>query len=560
MKRLILLTFLWAWVIAQPDLVYNKGALVTIQNGAEVYVQGGWVNEDNGTFNGILDQYGELHLLNGSGTYRGSFTNQNGAEANFYNFSYTEVQGDWYNDATFISQGADTVAFTGTNEQQYSRGLSANADDDFGYVIINNTASGNAGTTPDRAVGVYVVDGSNNIFKVSNTLDFRLGVISTGTTSEVRMLNSNPASIIGYQLYSDNNYINGRLRWLMDNTASSGINYIFPVGGIRGPGLGTGSQGIEFAFSAAPGPHNILVWFESNPTVGNNPNTTDCGANFNAVLDNGRWQVHGYNSDYSTPNNATSSFTVYNKNFRYTTPPAGTDEYVVAFAGALGGTSCTVDNSPVNNAGRAGYTSIGGDFYTVYSDPPFPVVNLKLDATGKDNYIAVVWTTDEEINNKGFELQRSTDGVNFQKIAWINGTGTTTKVQGQKYTYDDYNVEYDKVYYYRVKQIDFDGKYMYSNIASAKISTNKDFDAYIYPNPAQDELYVNVTTTQDQTFSLKVYDVIGKLIYTQDIFVEKGTTTIELKNLLNNLALGTYYVKIAPQYGQIITTRLVKTK
>ncbi len=559
MKRIALLLFLIGYLSAQPDLVYNEGALVTIQAGADVYVQGGWVNEDYLGNNAILDQSGRLYLLNGVGGYRGSFANQNGAEANFNSLSYTQVQGDWFNDATIIAAFDDTVEFAGVDEQQYSRGINANVNDEFGYVIINNTALGNAGTIPDRAVGVYVMDGSNNIFKVANTLDFQFGVMSTGTTSEVRILNSDPNAIINYWLYSDDqHYINGRLRRVLNTTGGS---YIFPVGGIRGTNLGNGSQGLELLFTSNPNVHNILVWFVSNPTLGSNPNKYECGAHFNQVLNNGLWEVYGYQSDFSTPDNNTSAFTVYNKNHNYTVAAGGPyDEFIVAKDGALGGDTCTVDNSPVNNAGRAGYTTLGGQFYTVYSDPPFPVVNLKLDATGKQDYIAVIWTTDEEINNKGFELQRSTDGINFQKIAWVKGTGTTTKVQGQKYNYNDYDVEYDQVYYYRVKQIDFDGQYMFSNVASAKISTQTEFDAFIYPNPAKNELYLNVTTTRDQTFSLKVYDVIGKLIYTQDIYVEKGKTTLELNELLNRVALGTYYVKITPQYGEPVTTRLVKTE
>ena len=562
MKRLLylLLIGLFTNLLYAQDLVYNNGALVTIQSGANVYVYGGWVNQDNGVNNGVLDHSGNLYLRNGTG-YRGSFTNQNGADATFYTGSTTEVAGDWTNDATFTAQANSSVTFNGTDEQLFDRGTSANANDEFYNVTINNTAAGNdVGNT--RALGVWLGNAAadaDDIFKVAGTLTFTTGVIATGPSNEVRILNTASTSIAGYTFYSDNNYVNGRLRRLMDNTATAGITYVFPVGGIRGTNLGNGSQGLEMAFEGPPGPHNILVWFESNPTVGVSPNATDCGANFNQVLDNGVWQVHGYANDYITPSNATDTFTIYNKNYNYTAPAATMDEFVVAKDGALGGTTCTVDNSPVNNAGRRGYATIGGAFYTVYSDPPFPVVNLRLEANGQQDHINVIWTTDEEINNAGFELQRSADGLNFQKISWIAGTKSTTKVQGQKYTYNDFDVEYDKVYYYRVKQIDFDGNYMYSNVASAKISTQTDFDALIYPNPAQTDLYLDITSTTDQNVTLKVYDVIGKLLYSTSVEVQKGKSTIELKDLLNRIALGTYYVRIVPENGKTLTTRLVKT-
>ncbi len=564
MKKLILLVAsgLFTSLFAQ-NLFFNKGANITVQPGANVYVYGGLVNDAGGT----IDHSGNLYLRNGTGTFRGSFTNQGGASATLNNASLVEVAGDWTNDATFTANVGSQVTFNGTDEQTFTRGINANATDEFYNLTIANTAIGNAGGRP---VGVYLGTSANNVMKIANTLTFTAGVIATDAANNyVYVLNTATNAITGYDAPApatgvDDRYIYGNLRRAL---ATTGGSYDFPVGGLRdasgtGADLGSGLQTLNFNFGAnVPNVDAIQVRFMPGGLAANPPG--ECGGAYDNSLDNGSWIVEGY-TNAGLADNLTGNYDLTAYNRRYTAVAASA--YTNARSnnnGAtwlLDGTVCSSSTSG-DNALRTGLVDLGYTYTTVYTLTPLPVSDLKLSAFGKNNRIAVTWTTSEELNNKGFELERSLDGQNFQKIAWVNGAGTTTKAT--QYSFDDYDVEYNKLYYYRVKQIDLDGNYTYSNIATASIKNNIDgFSAYIFPNPASNTLTLSVNSPIDQKLSLKVFDVIGKLVVAENnIQIIQGQQELELNDLIRKLALGTYYVVISPEMqGNEVTIRLIKNQ
>lgn len=95
------------------------------------------------------------------------------------------------------------------------------------------------------------------------------------------------------------------------------------------------------------------------------------------------------------------------------------------------------------------------------------------------------WTTASESNNRQFEIERSSDGNNFQRKGIINGSGNSFTLKS--YSYTDRNLEAGN-YYYRLKQVDFDGKFTYSGIVSVKIKSNA--LQLIFPVPASDQLII----------------------------------------------------------------------
>lgn len=103
-----------------------------------------------------------------------------------------------------------------------------------------------------------------------------------------------------------------------------------------------------------------------------------------------------------------------------------------------------------------------------------PVELLSFDVTPINNqYARLEWVTASEINNDGFEVLRSNDGENFEYIGWVDGNGNQTVIH--KYTYEDYTIEKEVTYYYRLKQIDYDGQYEYFNIKPLRLTdTNSD--------------------------------------------------------------------------------------
>ncbi len=92
---------------------------------------------------------------------------------------------------------------------------------------------------------------------------------------------------------------------------------------------------------------------------------------------------------------------------------------------------------------------------------------MKFTASGINNeYISLQWETATEIENEGFEIERSINGIDFGKIAWVKGNGTSSEIN--KYSYNDRNIE-QGTYSYRLKQIDCNSSFRYSNIAFASI-------------------------------------------------------------------------------------------
>lgn len=97
-----------------------------------------------------------------------------------------------------------------------------------------------------------------------------------------------------------------------------------------------------------------------------------------------------------------------------------------------------------------------------------PVELLFFEVSPVNNsYLELKWQTAGEINNDRFEIERSTDGINFSFLKTISGAGTVT--QPIDYFYDDHDIEFNRTYYYRLKQVDFDGSFTYSLIRSGAI-------------------------------------------------------------------------------------------
>jgi hypothetical protein len=162
----------------------------------------------------------------------------------------------------------------------------------------------------------------------------------------------------------------------------------------------------------------------------------------------------------------------------------------------------------VNYTGTFSPFSIGDE-----NGVALPVELLYLAAKSVDDkFIKLDWATATEINNEGFEIQKSIDGTFFQTIGWVAGAGNHTgKIN---YNFVDTEVKSSQTYYYRLKQLDFDGKIEYSKIVSAAIGKHiPDQQINIYPNPAKDFVKIELGSLQDKIVSISVYNTIGNQVY-----------------------------------------------
>lgn len=141
-----------------------------------------------------------------------------------------------------------------------------------------------------------------------------------------------------------------------------------------------------------------------------------------------------------------------------------------------------------------------------------PVELASFVATAKQNNILLLWTTKSESENYGFELEKSVNGSAFKKVEFIKGFGTTNI--SQSYSCLDQNLNVGK-YYYRLKQIDFDGQFTFSPLVKAEIECPKKYTlTQNYPNPFNSETKIHFQIPNSDFVSLKIYNIIGQEIKT----------------------------------------------
>lgn len=171
-----------------------------------------------------------------------------------------------------------------------------------------------------------------------------------------------------------------------------------------------------------------------------------------------------------------------------------------------------------------------------------PVSGLELSGQNKNGINQLKWQTLTEVNNRGFEIQRSADGINFTRIAFVNSlsaSGNSSDVLG--YTFDD-TKPLTTAGYYRLKQIDKDGKWSYSNIVMLKAARiNKLEITQIYPNPVTNKLNVVVSSPEHTVMRMMITDITGKLIKQETRTVTAGDNRFTID--VSALSQGTYLIK-----------------
>jgi len=180
------------------------------------------------------------------------------------------------------------------------------------------------------------------------------------------------------------------------------------------------------------------------------------------------------------------------------------------------------------------------------NDLPLPVELLAFTITQAGQHTAMLrWTTAIEINNNRFDIERSYDGRTFEAVGDVAGNGNS---QHQiDYSYTDASVsKVQKTVYYRLKQVDFDGTYEYSDIRVVRFdAVGNDMQLVAYPNPMNDELNVMVRLSNGESYQLEVTNLQGKLVHRENHTYDNGL------HKLNTSAWnsGMYIVRVATEHA-----------
>jgi hypothetical protein len=171
-------------------------------------------------------------------------------------------------------------------------------------------------------------------------------------------------------------------------------------------------------------------------------------------------------------------------------------------------------NLPTTQA-RIKIEAVGNVFFDVSNtnftiEDYVPVELTAFLAMNTEKGIALEWTTASESNNSGFMIERSSNKVNFIEVAFVNGKGTTTEVTDYKYVD---GISNPGTYYYRLKQVDFDGSFSYSDIVEGEINGPEVFNlSQNYPNPFNPSTIIKFSLPVDSQVRIELYNTLGEKV------------------------------------------------
>jgi len=205
---------------------------------------------------------------------------------------------------------------------------------------------------------------------------------------------------------------------------------------------------------------------------------------------------------------------------------------------------------PANNSEWATFS------YSLQSIIPVELTSFTAEA--KSEGVMLRWTTATEVNNLGFEIERSNSGEEFYTIGFVEGMGTTT--EATNYIYSDILIySGTTTYSYRLKQLDFNGSYEYSEVLTVEFDVPRDFVLQQnYPNPFNPSTKIKYAVPEESPVSIKVFDLTGREVTTL-VDEVKQPGSYELTFNAEKYASGVYvYRMMAGSFVQVKKMSLLK--
>lgn len=177
-----------------------------------------------------------------------------------------------------------------------------------------------------------------------------------------------------------------------------------------------------------------------------------------------------------------------------------------------------------------------------------PVTLLDFQATKYGTGVTLNWSATQESGFSHYEIERSTNGSQFNQIARISGTNR------HSYNMADNQLPSAKTVYYRLKMVDIDGQFKYSKIVPVKLFNAS--GALLFPNPAQDQLGIKLQQSISRNSAVQVLDATGRIVLRQTI---QATSTNSVELDIRHLAPGRYLIQINSN-NDWITDSFIKTR
>lgn len=178
--------------------------------------------------------------------------------------------------------------------------------------------------------------------------------------------------------------------------------------------------------------------------------------------------------------------------------------------------------------------------YSILISPPLPITLLSFDAiVNQDNHVELHWITATEINNIGYDVERSSDLKSFTNIAFVQGSGNSTSPKS--YSFIDEAIKEKDIYYYRLKQKDYDGKFEYFGPIAINFDLEGKFSLdKISPNPAENSINL-IFKGKYESASFKIVNITGQVLMNKDL-PDTQDNIHELS--IENLSPGMYFIEV----------------
>lgn len=181
--------------------------------------------------------------------------------------------------------------------------------------------------------------------------------------------------------------------------------------------------------------------------------------------------------------------------------------------------------------------------YATYINPcsaPLPATLLQfLGKLNASNTVDLDWDISSEKNVAYYEIEKSKAGAHFSSLAKVYSKGNSE--EARHYSFIDGN-PYNGINYYRLKMVDADEQFTYSNIINVIVNASKSKVVSLYPNPAKGILNIDFSMMNKENTTIEVVDLIGKVCLTIPISLQKGYQSIVINT--SSLAVGSYFLKV----------------
>lgn len=461
---------------------------------------------------------------------------------------------------------------------------------------LKNSGTGTIATGAAK-INLTLTGANTGTFQVSNTKPLAFNEFDTLTISNINLNNPGATTLTGLiSLTNDGRATNDTSKYTY---ATASVVSSFPLN------ENCVAPTSVYKYSIAwDGGRNL--WSNFNSASLTVPNNTNPLVPISGAPDNSYFAFLGRYSGFSTPNFTSILYTnclqipsglaanQYNLRFFMThdsaqsnsTSFSGDDSLYVVYSEDKGATwnriagfqrmdinltdwtwtNHTVDLSSLAGKtvqlGFQGVSQMGNlfaiDSITIEANPPLPIKLTSFTGRKEGATNILNWETANEQNNKGFELQRGLDGREFKAIAFVNSKATNGNSSAAlNYNYTDTKPA-NANNYYRLRQVDINGKEAFSNVVVIKTTQNTKAEiTTVYPNPAKEKINIILNTVNAEKVTVKITDLAGRTVSTKNIETLAGDNSIQFSTA--NFATGTYMIKVTSANNvEIATQKFVK--